>query len=246
MVKRVLIWGGLLLVVVLLLLFRFRPSAVFRLGRPPGVVAEEGKREVTKLPPSETKGKVSVEEVIAKRRSRRAFHDEPLSLSSLSQILWAAQGITEPQMGFRAAPSAGATYPLEVYAVVGKVEGLEPGVYRYIPQLHTVEKKISGDLRKDLGRACLYQMWLSDAPFSVVLTAVYERTTDRYGEERGVRYVHIEVGHVGQNIYLQAEAMGLGTCAIGAFVDDEVKRLLRLPPEEEPLYVMPVGRPKGG
>lgn len=244
MVKRAALWGALVVIVAAFLLLRYRPSVIFRLGRPPGVVAEEGKAKTVKLPPPKTKGKISVEEAIAKRRSRRAFHDELLPLSVLSQILWAAQGITEPATGFRAAPSAGATYPLEVYAVVGKVEGLEPGVYHYIPPLHTLEGKVSGDLRADLARACLYQMWIAQAPFSVVIAAVYERTTSRYGK-RGVRYVNMEVGHVGQNIYLQAEALGLGTCAVGAFVDGEIARLLRLPADQEPLYVMPVGRERG-
>jgi len=237
---RAALWGAFVAVVAVALLLRFRPSAVFHMGIPPGEAVEG--REVVKLPPPKTKGVMSVEEAIARRRSRRDFLEEPLPLPALSQILWAAQGITEPRRGLRAAPSAGATYPLEIYAVVGRVEGLEPGVYRYIPQIHALEMLLAGDLRKDLARACLYQMWVAKAPFSLVIAAVYERTTGRYGE-RGVRYVHMEVGHVGQNIYLQAEALGLGTCAVGAFLDSEVGRLLRLPPDQSPLYVMPVGRP---
>lgn len=244
MAKRGPIWALLTGMAGLCLFLLHRPSALLRLGRPSTVAVTEGSRSgLVKLPPPRTKGRMSVEEAIAKRRSRRTFYDEPLPLSALSQILWAAQGVTEPRLGFRAAPSAGATYPLEVYAVVGRVEGLEPGVYRYVPEHHALEPRISGDLRRDLARACVHQMWIAQAPFSVVIAAIYERTTRQYGS-RGVRYVHIEVGHVGENIYLQAEAMGLGTCAVGAFVDSEVKRLLRLPPDQEPLYVMPVGRPR--
>ncbi len=239
---RILIWALVIVGVAVALLYRYRPLTLRYFGALPGEeVRAQG--EVEKLPPPSKKGKVSVEEAIARRRSRRSYYDEPLPLEALSQILWAAQGITEPRMGFRAAPSAGATYPLELYAVVGKVEGLEPGVYHFLPAEHALEKTIAGDLREALARACLHQMWAAEAPFLVVISAVYERTTSRYGE-RGYRYVHIEVGHVGENIYLQAEAMGLGTCAIGAFIDSEVKRLLRLPRNEAPLYVMPVGRPR--
>lgn len=242
---RAFFWGAFMAAVAVLLLIRFRPSAVFRLGRPPGLALKGKKSTLKKLPPPKTEGKMSVEEAIAKRRSRRAFHDEPLPLSILSQILWSAQGITEPKLGFRAAPSAGATYPLELYVVAGNVKGLKDGVYHYLPDGHSLECKVLGDLREDLARACLYQMWIAEAPFSVVIAAVYKRTTSHYGE-RGVRYVHMEVGHVGQNIYLQAEALGLGTCAVGAFVDSEVKRILRLPHDEEPLYVMPVGKVREG
>ncbi|MDI6889092.1 MAG: SagB/ThcOx family dehydrogenase [Methanocellales archaeon] len=190
------------------------------------------------LPAPKLTGEMSLEEAIKKRRSRRSFRDVSLRMDQLSQILWAAQGITERFK--RAAPSAGATYPLDLYIVAGKIEGLETGVYHYDPSDHSISLHAEGDLRTDLARACVAQGFIADAPVSMVITAEYERTMQRY-EERGIRYVHIEAGHVGQNIYLQAEALGLGTVAIGAFYDDEVAKLLHLPEEHQPLYVMPVG-----
>jgi SagB-type dehydrogenase family enzyme len=129
---------------------------------------------------------------------------------------------------------------LEVYAVVGEVIGLEAGVFHYRPDGHLFVRRTVGDLRGELASAALGQEWVREAPVSLVIAARYERTTRRYGE-RGVHYVHIEVGHAGQDIYLQAEALGLGTVIVGAFDDQDVKTLLGI--EEEPLAIMPVGRP---
>ncbi len=201
-------------------------------------LGEEEPLEV-KLPQPRPSGEMSVEEALAARRSVRSYRDEPLSLTELSQLLWAAQGITA-HWGGRTAPSAGATYPLEVYAVVGEVTGLEAGVFHYRPDGHLLVRRKAGDLRGELAAAALGQGWVREAPVSLVIAARYERTAGRYGE-RGARYVHIEGGHVGQNIYLQAEALGLGTVVVGAFDDQDVKTLLRI--EEEPLAIMPVGRP---
>lgn len=192
-----------------------------------------------RLPSPQTDGEMSVELAIENRRSRRHFRDEPLTIYQLSQILWAAYGVTSP-CGLRSSPSAGALYPLEVYAVVGNVEGLSPGVYRYIPHGHRIVRVIDGDIRVALSDAALGQRMVRDAPMSVFYSAVFERSTVRYGE-RGVNYVFIEVGHSAQNVYLQAESLGLGTCAIGAFIDDDVRRLLNLPADEVPVYLMPVG-----
>lgn len=191
------------------------------------------------LPAARLVGDVSVEEALAQRRSVRSYQEGPLTLAELSQLLWAAQGITA-DWGGRAAPSAGATYPLEVYVVVGEVAGLEVGLYLYRPEGHLLVRRKAEDLRAELASAALGQGWVRNAPVSLVIAASYERTTGRYGE-RGVRYVHIEVGHVGQNVYLQAGALGLGTVIVGAFVDQDVKELLGI--EEEPLAIMPVGRP---
>lgn len=197
------------------------------------------------LPQPKMRGEMSVEEAIVRRRSVRTFRDEALTLPELSQVLFAAQGITEKTYGFRTAPSAGALYPLEVYAVVGKVEGIAPGVYRYHPKEHAIERVIEGDKRVELFRSALHQEAIQEAPATLVFTAVYERTTRRYGE-RGIRYVHMEVGHAAQNVYLEAQALGLGTVAIGAFRDEEVARVLQLPRNEMPLYLLPVGKPKSG
>jgi len=182
---------------------------------------------------------MSVEEALANRRSHRDFHGDAISADQLLQILWAAYGYVQAD-GLRTTPSAGATYPLEIYAVVGNVKGLEPGVYRYISPSHQIVKIVSKDVRRELCKAALGQSMVAEAPASVFLGAVFSRTTEQYGE-RGVKYVYMEIGHSAQNVYLQAEALGLGTCAIGAFTDSSVKKILNLPKNEEPLYLMPIG-----
>jgi SagB-type dehydrogenase family enzyme len=192
------------------------------------------------LPESKKYGEMSVEEALKKRRSVREYLEKPLKLNDLSQILWAAQGITEPIRKFRTAPSAGATYPLEVYVVVKNVEGLEKGVYHYNPYEHSLELVKKGDFSHNLYEACLNQEWVLKAQANLVITAFYERTTSRYGE-RGIRYVHLEAGHVGQNIYLQATSLGMGTVAVGAFYDDKVEEIVDAEVNEKALYVYPLG-----
>ena len=207
--------------------------------------AEETPR-VFVLPAPDTTGSVSVEQALAGRRSRRDFQDREMPIQKLSQILWAAYGITEPRPqpalrgGLRTTPSAGALYPLELYVIVGNVEGLTPGVYRYVSEGHKLVRTIDGDVRNELREAALGQRMVSQAPVSVFYSAVFERTTRRYGE-RGRKYVYIELGHSAQNVYLQVEALGLGTVAIGAFADDRVREILDLPGNETPLYLMPIG-----
>ncbi|RLF02911.1 MAG: nitroreductase [Thermoprotei archaeon] len=195
------------------------------------------------LPLSKLKGTMSVEEAIARRRSVREYLSEPLSIEELAQLLWAAQGITDPKRGSRAAPSASATYPLEVYVVVGKngVKELSAGIYKYNPLKHSIKLIKQGDYRADLAKAALSQPWVNKAPVVMVITAVYERTTSRYGE-RGIRYVHMEAGHVGQNIYLQTTALGMGTVVVGAFYDDMVREIIEAPKKEHPLYLIPIGK----
>jgi len=187
-------------------------------------------------------GKISVEAAIRARRTIRDFHLKPLSLTQLSQLLWSAQGITDEVMGFRAAPSGGALYPLDVYTVVGDggVKGLESGVYHYHPEGHGIQLITKGDKRKDVADASLRQMWMAEAPVIFVITSEYERITRKYGN-RGVRYAMIEAGHVGQNIFLQSEALGLAAGIVGAFHDDEVAKVIRAPQPREPLIIMPVG-----
>ena len=186
--------------------------------------------ERVKLEVPEHKSTISVEEAIAGRKSRRAFKHGVIKNRELALLVWAALK----------APSAGATYPLELYLVigVGAVEHIESGVYHV--ENGYLEPHKSGDLRVELATACLRQMFIADASFSIVISAEYERTTRRYGE-RGIRYVHIEAGHVSQNIYLECEALGLATVAIGAFDDDKVAKVLNLPEVHKPLYVMPIG-----
>ena len=193
------------------------------------------------LPPAVHKGTLSVEEALLARRSQRAYGESPLGLSELSQLLWAAQGITDEATRFRAAPSAGALYPLEVYVAAGKVTGLPAGVYKYRPTGHELARGREGDVRGDLCNAALGQRAVAEAPAVLVFAAVYERTQGKYGE-RAARYVHLEAGHAAQNVYLQAAALGLGTVAMGAFVDEAVRGIVGLADGERPLYLMPVGK----
>jgi len=192
------------------------------------------------LPRPRYDSEISIEEALLRRRSVREYTGEPLSLQELSQLLWATQGITGPR-GLRTAPSAGALYPLEIYVVVGNVEGLDVGVYKYRPHEHSIQKVLEGDSRSVLAEAALGQSWVGRAAVDIVITAVYERTTGKYGE-RGVRYVHMEVGHAAQNLCLQATALDLGAVAVGAFHDEKVEETLNLPEEEKPLYIIAVGR----
>ena len=194
------------------------------------------------LPYPRLKGNISVEEALLMRRSIREYIPRPLTLQQLAQMLWAAQGITELKYKFRTAPSAGATYPLELYVVVkaGGVERLRAGIYRYDVETHSLILVKKGDFSKELARAALDQEWVREAPVNIVIVAEYERTTRYYGS-RGYQYVHMEVGHVGENIYLQAVALNLGTVAVGAFYDNQVAEILDLPSNYRPLYIMPVG-----
>jgi SagB-type dehydrogenase family enzyme len=200
----------------------------------------EYEQKIIKLSGPKYDNGTSVEEALLKRRSVRDFKDNPVTLSEVSQLIWAAQGITDPG-GLRTAPSAGALYPLELYVVAGNVNGLPAGIYKYRPKSHELLGIVKGDRRIDLFNAALGQSPVRRADAVVVLSGVYERTTTKYGE-RGIRYVYMEAGHAAQNVYLQAVPLGLGTVVIGAFSDEEVKRILKMPDREIPLYIMPVGR----
>ena len=196
--------------------------------------------EPVSLPEVRLTSDVSLEETLLHRRSIRDYTDEALSLEEVSQLLWAAQGITEA-WGGRTAPSAGALYPLEVYLVVGDVEDLTLGVYQYRPDGHELVKVKDGDVRAELAGAALDQDSVQDGAIDIVIAAVYERTKVKYGE-RGIRYVHMEAGHAAQNVYLQATALDLGTVTIGAFYDDSVRDIVGMPGDVAPLYVIPVGK----
>jgi len=197
------------------------------------------------LPRPSSDGKVSVEKAIKERRTIRDFKERILSLAHLSQLLWAAQGITDSVTGRRAAPSGGALYPLDIYIVIGEngVEKIETGVYHYLPKEHSISLISKGDRRKEIASASLGQRWMAKAPITFIITAEYRRITGKYGE-RGIRYALIEAGHVGQNLFLQAEALGLGAGIVGAFNDLEVSKVAGLPSKHEPLLIMPVGYKK--
>jgi len=196
--------------------------------------------EVIRLPQPLSDGTMSVERALRERRSMRQYKNQPVTLSDLSQILWAAQGVSGPG-DRRTAPSAGALYPLEVSVVAGNVTGLSAGTYSYDPDQHQLTVIAEGDARRSLSRAALDQSSIKNAAAVLVLCAVYERTTVKYGE-RGIRYVHMEAGHAAQNVSLQAVALNLGTVVIGAFHDDRVRTVLRLSEQEHPLSLMPIGR----
>ncbi len=206
----------------------------------PGQTRIISQGRLVSLPAPERTGMVSVEEAVAGRRSVREYAATPLELSELSQLLWAAQGVTDPS-GLRAAPSAGALYPLEIYIACGNVNGLVPGVYQYLPEPHAVNRVIDRDVREDLYRSALEQSSVRNAPAVIIIAADYQRTTGKYGE-RGIRYVHMEAGHAAENVYLQAYTLGIGTVTIGAFDDSGVASLLGLPGNQTPLYLMPVGK----
>ncbi len=204
-----------------------------------GAVAESEKPKDVPLPKPRLEGPLSVERALFERRSRRRFAREPLVLAELGQLLWAAQGITGKEER-RTAPSAGALYPLEVYVVAGRVEGLRAGVYHYRPHEHTLGLVTPDDRLPALTDATWGQDWVKDAPAVLVIAGVHERTTRKYGS-RGDRYVYMEVGHAAQNVYLQATAANLATVMVGAFDDRRVKAVLELPRAEHVLGLMPVG-----
>ncbi|MCP5120583.1 MAG: SagB/ThcOx family dehydrogenase [bacterium] len=187
------------------------------------------------LPPPETSGGGSLTEALASRRSNREFQPVPLELEQISQLLWAAQGITSIA-GQRTAPSAGGLYPLELYVVTIL------GHYHYDPERHQLEVLGEDDVRRELSRAALSQESVQEAPAVFIIAGVYSRTEQKYGD-RAERYVKLEAGHAAQNLLLQAVSLGLGAVPIGAFSDDDVQELLRLPNDHEPLYLIPVGHP---
>jgi SagB-type dehydrogenase family enzyme len=189
------------------------------------------------LPAPELKGRMSLEQALAVRRSVREFTRQTLTERELSQLLWAAQGITRAD-GLRTAPSAGALYPLEVWVATAS------GFYHYEPHKHRLTQHLERDLRPEIYRVALMQEAILQAPAVFVIAAVYQRTARKYGEQRTPRYVPMEAGHSAQNLLLEAVALGLGGVVIGAFNDSEVERVLSLPAEQKPLYLIPVGHPR--
>lgn len=192
--------------------------------------------DAIKLPRPSLDGQRSLEATLAARRSVRDFATEPLTDAEVSQLLWAAQGITEPA-GLRTAPSAGALYPLELYVATPK------GLYHYGPREHELQRHDSADLRQSLHQAALSQDPIAEAPAVFVITAVQARAASKYGN-RATRYVHMEVGHAAQNLLLEAVALGLAGVPIGAFDDRQVSKVLNLPSGESPLYLIPIGHPR--
>ena len=213
-----------------------------------GVTAESAQKgsNIITLPKPKLESKISVEEALQGRRSKRSYKNEPLSLGEVSQLLWAAYGVTKPSPGLRGglktAPSAGATYPLELYLVAGNVTSLPKGIYKYVPGQHALKKVFAGDKRAELCSAAHSQSMVRNAPALIIYTAIYERTSGRYGTRGKGRYVCIDLGHSAQNVYLQAYTLGIGTCAVGAFDDNALKKALPVAKNEIPLYIMPLGK----
>jgi SagB-type dehydrogenase family enzyme len=194
------------------------------------------KDTVIQLPVPALRGGMSLEEAMANRESIRHFTPEPLTPSELSQLLWAAQGTTR-NWGGRTVPSAGALYPLELYLV------LRDGFFHYAPQKHQLKRISDQNYLENLAGAALGQQCIRESPAVIVITAVYERMARKYGS-RGERYIKLEAGHAAQNILLQVVSLGLGAVPIGAFYDDRVRKVLNLPVDHEPLYLIPLGRIK--
>ncbi len=230
--------------IVLILSFLFLPffgmfveqvdASVLKGGR--GKVKEEN----IKLPRPKTTGRMSLEEAIVKRHSVRNFSKKELSLDEISQLLWAAYGqrdVDSVTGASKTVPSAGALYPMEIYIVSPN------GVFHYFPSNHSLKEISDKDLRSALSHAALWQEAITRAAVNFVITCVYDKICWKYGE-RGMRYAHIEAGHIAQNIHLQAVCLGLGSAPIGAFSDTAVQKALYLPKDNIPLYIIPVGHPR--
>ena len=196
-------------------------------------------RKIIELPEPMTSGAISLEETIARRRSVRSYLPTELTAAELGQILWAAQGLTDERYAFRAAPSAGALYPLEIYVLQSS------GVFHYLPMRHALEQLSEEDLRAELAVVALGQEFVAQAPLDIVIAANYARTAAKYGP-RAELYVHMEMGHVGQNIHLQAVALGLDSVAVGAFHHDRAARPLPALKGSEPRYIISVGHASSG
>ncbi len=197
-----------------------------------------------KLPEPKITGTMSVEQAINDRRSVRRYTNESLTLQDVSQLMWAAQGITDNKTKFRTVPSGGHTFPLEVYILVGKnsVKGLNEGVYHYNPFNNTLEQILGNDVRPELSQAANGQPWVKEAPVDIIITGNYQKMIDKYKDEKlSTRFVDMEAGHAGQNIYLESESLNLATVALGSFKDDQVHQILNIPSNENTLYIYPVG-----
>ncbi len=219
-------------------------KSIFKLQKPPSLYKTYPDKPIIKLPSPSFKG-ITLEEAIKKRRSIRNYFNSPLTLIEISQILFSAYGITGKYAGIdlRAAPSAGALYPIEIYLAIQNVTGLEKGIYHYNVKEHALEFIKKGDFKNELFKAGLFQEMFLSAPLTLIYTAIFERTTYKYGD-RGYRYIYIEAGHIAQNVSLQCVSMGLSSCVIGAFFDDMVNKLIEIDGKKEAvIYLQTIGKP---
>ncbi|HNW98530.1 MAG TPA: SagB/ThcOx family dehydrogenase [Bacteroidales bacterium] len=199
-----------------------------------------------KLPKPSLKGSMSVEEALSVRRSIRVYKDTSLTLKEVSQILWAAYGITDTirrnGIGLHTAPSAMALYPLSIYIVAGNILDLPSGIYRYHPKGHYLSLIKSGDYRTDLYEASNNQYMIKSAPFNIVYSADTSLVNNRYGKNTGIIMASMDLGHSAENVYLQATALDLGTCAVGGLKPEKVAAIFNMTENEKAVYIMPVGR----
>ncbi len=226
------------LLIVLVLICFYLILMPRKLVKDPKIIPQSQPSTEIKLPSPAYTSKSSIEEVLKKRRSVRQYKSEALTLQEVAQLLWASQGVSSKN-GFRTSPSAGALYPLEVYLVSGNIDKLPPGIYHYIPTKHVLQKLKNNDVRNQLTNAAFGQEAIQLGAVDILITAVFSRTTNKYGDE-GKKFVFMEAGHAAQNIYLQAVSLHLGTVSIGAFDTNQVKTILDI--KEEPLYILPIGK----
>jgi SagB-type dehydrogenase family enzyme len=199
-----------------------------------------------KLPPPNQVEAMSVDEAIRERRSIRTFSQKPLTMEQLSYLLWASTGIQwrENAYEFRTAPSAGALYPIETYVIANRVSGYDKALYHYSIKQHLLEKLQRGYFSTPMAHAALEQEMFLSAAVIFVWTAIFERSKWKY-RQRAYRYVYLDAGHIAQNLALSAVSIGLGSCQVGAFYDDEVNRIVGIDGEEESaLYLSVVGYPE--
>ncbi len=201
---------------------RYPPAEKLVLEPPPAAPLKE-----VSLPTPGRRGEASLPDLLASRRSRRKFSGKAVSIEDFSYLLWAADGISSPDLPLklRTAPSAGAKHPLDTYIVVSRVETLEPGVYRYRVQDHSLEMLRAGDYEKAIIQAAAGQDWIERSAAVLIWIGVFARTTEKYGE-RGYRYVHLDAGHVCENVYLACESLGLGVTGIAALIDEDVNTIV--------------------
>lgn len=215
------------------------------ISRPPLYKEYPGAKKI-RLPPPGTPVRSPFAEILSLRRSVREYSPRPLHREEISFLLWASSGIQRVEDGypFRTVPSAGALYPVDTYVIANRVEGVERGVYHYGVRDHLLEEVASGDFREDLARAALFQEFCSEAGAAFVWTAVFPRAKWKY-RQRAYRYVYLDAGHIAQNLALAAVGLGLGSCQVGAFFDDEMNALVGVDGvEESVIYLSAVGHPR--
>jgi SagB-type dehydrogenase family enzyme len=235
-----------LIIICLIIIFIAISSAYYFSGTNKTTYSNRHVITTVSLPAPQLTGNLYVEAAIENRRSVRHYSNESVTLGNVSQILWSAQGITNSQYQLRAAPSAGQVYPLEVYVIAGpNVSGLPEGVYQYEPSNNTLLKFMNGDLRDNLSTIADGQPWVKQAPLDILITGNNQKMIDKYPDkDLSTRFVDLEAGHAGENIYLQAESLGLVTVSLGSFDSNQLSQKFQLPSNETPLYIFPIGHPQ--